>query len=149
MVRLANGETRLLSLQVLSWEGHAQQLLIASSSLRFPGISLGKFRSIAVIDSTGRILSSDGIPESEQVLTEDQRTGVARSEKQLKAFAEVAAKRAEEHPLKANEPGAGGYTGVSGSLRGDTVPGRPCHRRLRGPHRPRARQGHRRHLASD
>ncbi|WP_329386369.1 HAMP domain-containing protein [Streptomyces sp. NBC_01716] len=123
MVRLANGETRLLSLQVLSWKGQPQQLLIASSSLRFPGISLGKFRSIAVIDSTGRILSSDGIPESEQVLTEDERTGVARSEKQLKAFAEVAAKRAKEHPLKANEPGQGGYTGVSGSLRGDLFEG--------------------------
>ncbi|TXL84657.1 HAMP domain-containing protein [Streptomyces sp. IB2014 016-6] len=123
MVRLANGETRLLSLQLLSWEGQPQQLLIASSSLRFPGISLGKFRSIAVIDSTGRILSSDGIPESEQVLTEDQRTGVERSKKQLKAFAEVAAERAEEHPLKANVPGEGGYTGVSGSLRGDTFQG--------------------------
>ncbi|WP_242571899.1 HAMP domain-containing protein [Streptomyces sp. NP-1717] len=123
MVRLANGETRLLSLQLLSWEGQPQQLLIASSSLRFPGISLGKFRSIAVIDSTGRILSSDGIPESEQVLTEDQRTGVERSKKQLKAFAKVAAKRAEEHPLKANVPGEGGYLGVSGSLRGGTFQG--------------------------
>ncbi|MFD3519454.1 HAMP domain-containing protein [Streptomyces sp. NPDC058653] len=123
MVRLANGETRLLSLQVLSWKGQPQQLLIASSSLRFPGISLGKFRSIAVIDSTGRILSSDGIPESEQVLTEDERTGVARSEKQLKAFATVAAKRAKEHPLKVNEPGQGGYTGVSGSLRGELFEG--------------------------
>lgn len=123
MVRLANGETRLLSLQLLSWKGQPQQLLIASSSLRFPGISLGKFRSIAVIDSTGRILSSDGIPESEQVLTEDQRTGVDRSKKQLSAFAKVAAKRAEEHPLKANDPGEGGYLGVSGSLRGDTSQG--------------------------
>lgn len=123
MVRLANGETRLLSLELLSWEGQPQQLLIASSSLRFPGISLGKFRSIAVIDSAGRILSSDGIPESEQVLTEDQRTGVERSKKQLKAFAGVAAKRAEEHPLKANVPGEGGYMGVSGSLRGDTFQG--------------------------
>lgn len=123
MVRLANGETRLLSLQLLSWKGQPQQLLIASSSLRFPGISLGKFRSIAVIDSTGRILSSDGIPESEQVLTEDQRTGVDRSKKQLAAFAKVAAKRAEEHPLKANDPGEGGYLGVSGSLRGDTSQG--------------------------
>lgn len=123
MVRLANGETRLLSLQLLSWKGQPQQLLIASSSLRFPGISLGKFRSIAVIDSTGRILSSDGIPESEQVLTEDQRTGVDRSKKQLSAFAKVAAKRAKEHPLKANDPGEGGYLGVSGSLRGDTSQG--------------------------
>ncbi|MFC8829595.1 HAMP domain-containing protein [Streptomyces sp. NPDC057137] len=118
MVRLANGETRLLSLELLSWKGQPQQLLIASSSLRFPGISLGKFRSIAVIDSTGRILSSDGIPESEQVVTEYQRTGIERSKKQLTAFAKVAAKRADEHPLKANDPGEGGYLGVSGSLRG-------------------------------
>ncbi|MET9557382.1 HAMP domain-containing protein [Streptomyces sp. NPDC006645] len=123
MVRLANGETRLLSLQLLSWKGQPQQLLIASSSLRFPGISLGKFRSIAVIDSTGRILSSDGIPESEQVVTEFQRSGIERSKKQLTAFAEVAAKRAQEHPLKANDPGEGGYLGVSGSLRGDTFQG--------------------------
>lgn len=123
MVRLANGETRLLSLQLLSWKGQPQQLLIASSSLRFPGISLGKFRSIAVIDSTGRILSSDGIPESEQVVTEYQRTGIERSKKQLSAFAKVAAKRAKEHPLKANDPGEGGYLGVSGSLRGDTSQG--------------------------
>lgn len=118
MVRLANGETRLLSLELLSWKGQPQQLLIASSSLRFPGISLGKFRSIGVIDSTGRILSSDGIPESEQVVTEYQRTGIEHSKKQLKAFAKVAAKRAKEHPLKANDPGEGGYLGVSGSLRG-------------------------------
>ncbi|MEK8143300.1 hypothetical protein NKH18_17685 [Streptomyces sp. M10(2022)] len=123
MVRLQNGQTRLLSLELLSWEGRPQQLLIASSSLRFPGISLGKFRAIAVVDSKGGILSSDGIPEPEQVLTDLQRAEVKRSKKQLTSFAGTAAKRAEEHPLKAKEPGSGGFAGVSGSLRGSSFQG--------------------------
>ncbi|MFJ9679486.1 HAMP domain-containing protein [Streptomyces sp. NPDC101194] len=123
MVRLQNGETRLLALALLSWPDRPQQLLIASSSLRFPGISLGQFRSIAVIDSEGRILSSDGIPEPEQVLTDLQREGVKRSNKQLKAFSKIAAVKSAEHPLKAKEPGSGGFLGVSGSLLGDTFEG--------------------------
>ncbi|MFF2410147.1 HAMP domain-containing protein [Streptomyces sp. NPDC058092] len=123
MVRLQNGETRLLALALLSWPDRPQQLLIASSSLRFPGISLGQFRSIAVIDSEGRILSSDGIPEPEQVLTDLQRDGVKRSNKQLKAFSKIAAAKAAQHPLKTKEPGSGGFPGVSGSLLGDSFEG--------------------------
>ncbi|MGW1105676.1 HAMP domain-containing protein [Streptomyces sp. NPDC002540] len=123
MVRLQNGETRLLAFALLSWPDRPQQLLIASSSLRFPGISLGQFRSIAVIDSEGRILSSDGIPEPEQVLTDLQREGVKRSNKQLKAFSKIAAVKSAEHPLKAKEPGSGGFLGVSGSLLGDSFEG--------------------------
>ncbi|UGY95093.1 HAMP domain-containing protein [Streptomyces gobiensis] len=123
MIRLENGETRLLSFALLSWEGEPQQLLIASSSLRFPGISLGKFRSIAVLDSTGEIVSSAGIPEPEQVLTDLQRAGVKRANKQLEAFAEVAAEKAKQHPLKAKEPGSGGFPGVSGSLTGERFKG--------------------------
>ncbi|WP_410538172.1 HAMP domain-containing protein [Streptomyces sp. KL2] len=119
MVRLENGETRLLSLTLLSWEGQPQQLLIASSSLKFPGISLGKFRAIAVLDSTGAILSSDGIPEPEQVLTDLQREEVKHSRKQLAAFSKAAAEKADRHPLKTKEPGAGGFLGVSGSMTGD------------------------------
>ncbi|WP_411088963.1 HAMP domain-containing protein [Streptomyces sp. 061-3] len=123
MVRLQNGETRLLAFALLSWPDRPQQLLIASSSLRFPGISLGQFRSIAVIDSEGRILSSDGIPEPEQVLTDLQRDGVKRSNKQLKAFSKIAAVKAAQHPLKAKEPGSGGFPGVSGSLLGRSFQG--------------------------
>ncbi|MTE19489.1 HAMP domain-containing protein [Streptomyces sp. TRM43335] len=123
MVRLENGETRLLSFALLSWEGQPQQLLVASGSLRFPGISLGKFRAIAVIDSSGSILSSDGIPEPEQVLTDLQRKEVEQSNKQLKAFAETAAEKARAHPLKAKDPGSGGFLGVSGSLVGEVYQG--------------------------
>lgn len=123
MVRLENGETRLLSLTLLSWEGQPQQLLIASSSLKFPGISLGKFRAIAVLDSTGAILSSDGIPEPEQVLTDLQREEVEHSEKQLAAFSKAATEKAGGHPLKTKEPGAGGFLGVSGSMTGDRYMG--------------------------
>ncbi|MEU6127246.1 HAMP domain-containing protein [Streptomyces sp. NPDC047123] len=119
MVRLENGETRLLSFALLTWKGQPQQLLVASSSLRFPGISLGKFRSIAVVDQDARVLSTDGIPEPEQVLTDLQRDEVAQSKKQLKSFAESAAKKARKHPLMSKEPGSGGFAGVSGHLTGE------------------------------
>ncbi|MFF1376174.1 HAMP domain-containing protein [Streptomyces sp. NPDC058308] len=119
MVRLENGETRLLSFALLTWKGQPQQLLVASSSLRFPGISLGKFRSIAVVDQDGHVLSTDGIPEPEQVLTDLQREEVAQSNKQLKSFAAGAAKKARTHPLMSKEPGSGGFLGVSGHLTGE------------------------------
>ncbi|WP_344326878.1 cache and HAMP domain-containing protein [Streptomyces macrosporus] len=123
MIRLENGETRLLSFGLLSWEGRPQQLLIASSSLKFPGISLGKFRAIAVVDSQGKVLSSDGILAPEQLLSDDLRKASERSKKQLDAFAEIAAEKAGEHPLKTKEPGSGGFLGVSGSLSGEVVNG--------------------------
>ncbi|MEU1330799.1 HAMP domain-containing protein [Streptomyces sp. NPDC005865] len=119
MVRLENGETRLLSFALLTWKGQPQQLLIASSSLRFPGISLGKFRSIAVVDQDGDVLSTDGIPEPEQVLTDLQRDEVKQSNKQLKSFAEAAAKKTRGHPLMSKEPGSGGFLGISGHLTGE------------------------------
>nr|WP_324607518.1 HAMP domain-containing protein [Streptomyces sp. NRRL B-1347] len=120
MVRLENGETRLLAFAVLSWKGQPQQLLVASTSLRFPGISLGNFRAIAVVGQDGNVLSTDGIPEPEQVLTDLQRKEVKQSNKQLKAFAKAAAKKSRQHPLLAKEPGSGGYKGVSGHLIGDS-----------------------------
>lgn len=123
MVRLENGETRLLSFGLLSWEGRPQQLLIASSSLKFPGISLGKFRAIAVVDSQGKVLSSDGILAPEQLLSDDLRKASERSRKQLDAFAKIAAERSKQHPLKTKEPGAGGFSGVSGSLSGEIING--------------------------
>ncbi|MFI1016349.1 cache and HAMP domain-containing protein [Streptomyces sp. NPDC020965] len=119
MVRLDNGETRLLAFAVLSWKGEPQKLLVASSSFRFPGISLGKFRSIAVIDHDAQVLSSDGIPEPEQVLTDLQRKEVAESNKQLKAFAKIASVKSKQNWVKSKEPGSGGFGGVSGHLIGD------------------------------
>ncbi|WP_351222106.1 HAMP domain-containing protein [Streptomyces sp. NPDC002133] len=118
MVRLPNGETRLLSFALLTWQGEPQKLLVASSGLRFPGISLGGFRAIAVIDQDGHVLSQDGIPEPEQVLTDLQREEVAESKEQLKKFATIAAEKGRQHPVKAKEPGSGGFRGVSGSLTG-------------------------------
>ncbi|MBT2364089.1 HAMP domain-containing protein [Streptomyces sp. ISL-10] len=118
MVRLPNGETRLLSFGLLHWEGEPQKLIVASSGLKFPGISLGGFRAIAVIDQNGRVLSQDGVPEPEQVLTDLQREEVAQSNKQLKKFAAAATEKAKQHPIKSKEPGSGGFQGVSGSLIG-------------------------------
>ncbi|WLQ42666.1 HAMP domain-containing protein [Streptomyces laculatispora] len=118
MVKLANGETRLLSFALLSWPGAPQQLLVASSNLRFPGISLGQFRSIAVIDADADILSSDGIPQPEQLLTDTQRADAKRADKQLKSFAKTASVKVRQHPMSAKEPGSGGFPGVSGSLLG-------------------------------
>ncbi|CAM5650833.1 HAMP domain-containing protein OS=Streptomyces alboniger OX=132473 GN=CP975_27970 PE=3 SV=1 [Streptomyces alboniger] len=119
MVRLENGETRLLSFALLTWKGQPQQLLVASSSLRFPGISLGKSRSIAVVSQDGHVLSSDGIPEPEQARSERARGQIKQAEKQLKAFATTAAKKTRTHPIMAKEPGSGGFAGVSGHLTGE------------------------------
>jgi HAMP domain-containing protein len=109
MVRLQNGQTRLIILALLSWEGQPQQLLVASSTLSFPGVDLGPGRAIGVIDSTGRLLSTHGTLDSK------------RARQQLTSFAKVAARKAEQNPVSAKQPGAGGYTGVSGHLAGDAV----------------------------
>ncbi|MFF2652178.1 HAMP domain-containing protein [Streptomyces sp. NPDC058045] len=119
MVRLPNGETRLLSFALLTWQNRPQQLLVASSSLKFPGISLGHFRSIAVVDQRGRILSSDGIPRAEELDSDSQRAEAAAARRQLTAFAATAAERSSHNPVTAKEPGSRGFTGVSGSLLGD------------------------------
>ncbi|MEU3244222.1 MULTISPECIES: HAMP domain-containing protein [unclassified Streptomyces] len=121
MVRLKNGETRLLSLALLSWPGKPQLLLVASSNLTFPGISLGQFRSIAVADQNGAILSSDGIAEPEQVRNGTDRADIKASNKQLKSFAQLAARKARQDPRSSKEPGTGGYQGVSGSVVGGHV----------------------------
>ncbi len=117
MVRLENGETRLLTLALLSWPDRPQQLLVASSSLKVPGISLGRSRAIAVLDSSGQVLGSDGVGSS----------GPERG--QLGKFAKTAAQKAARHPLQAKEPGSGGFAGVSGSLLGDSRDG---HRSVAG-----------------
>ncbi|MFF4446732.1 HAMP domain-containing protein [Streptomyces sp. NPDC001502] len=117
MVRLENGETRLLTLALLSWPDRPQQLLVASSSLKVPGVSLGRSRAIAVLDSSGQVLGSDGVG------------GSGQEKKQLAKFAETVAQKAARHPLQAKEPGSGGFAGVSGSLLGDSRDG---HRSVAG-----------------
>ncbi|RSS82195.1 cache and HAMP domain-containing protein [Streptomyces sp. WAC06614] len=136
MVTLANGETRLLTLALLSWKDQPQQLLVASSSLRFPGISLGDFRSIAVVGADGTILSTDGIPEPEMLLSDGRRADVKRDTKQLASFARTAAKKTKANPLTVKEPGSGGFPGVSGSLMGNETSGERAaagYARLAGP----------------
>ncbi|MEU9002836.1 cache and HAMP domain-containing protein [Streptomyces sp. NPDC048551] len=112
MVRLETGEVRLLTLGLLSWPGRPQQLLVASSSLKVPGVSLGKDRAIAVLDVSGHVLGSSGVGSGE------------REQKQLAAFAATTAEKAKRHPLQSKEPGSGGFPGVSGSLLGDSASGR-------------------------
>ncbi|MGW2059057.1 HAMP domain-containing protein, partial [Streptomyces sp. NPDC001840] len=111
----------LLAFALLSWEGRPQQLLIASNSLKVPGVSLGKFRAIAVADAGGTVLSSDGpqTPEEDDSDIPDGEAG--QTEEQLRAFAERSAGMAEQNPLTTREPGSGGYPGVSGSMTGSTL----------------------------
>nr|WP_145486697.1 MULTISPECIES: HAMP domain-containing protein [Streptomyces] len=120
-VRLGNGEVRLLSFGLLTWPGRPQLLLVTSSNLKLPGISVGQFRSIAVVDRTGTILSSDGIPEPEQVSNKLDRKAAKASQAQLTDFARTAARRGTRDPRSGREPGMGGYQGVSGSLLGGHV----------------------------
>ncbi|MFB6776212.1 HAMP domain-containing protein [Streptomyces sp. NPDC056352] len=119
MVRLQNGEVRLLSFGLLSWEGQPQQLLVASSSLKVPGVSLGRARVLAVVDHEGHILSSDGIPPPEQVVSDFQREETTKTLKEIKEIAKTAALKARQNPIKSKEPGSGGFLGVSGSLTGE------------------------------
>ncbi|MFD5426852.1 HAMP domain-containing protein [Streptomyces sp. NPDC127084] len=119
LVRLPNGETRLLALAVLNWPGESQKLLVASSGLKVPGVSLGSTRAIAVVDQQGQVLSQDGIPELDQAKTAAKRKKITNAAKQLKVLAASAAEQADEHPIKAKEPGSGGFPGVSGSILGE------------------------------
>ncbi|MDF3298451.1 HAMP domain-containing protein [Streptomyces tropicalis] len=125
MVKLRNGEVRLVSFALLSWPDRPQLLLVASNNLKFPGISLGQFRAIAVVDRSGAILSSDGIAEPEQVRTSLDHQEITASHRQLKDFARRVARAAGQDPRRSREPGMGGYQGVSGSLVGGPVLGDP------------------------
>lgn len=61
LVELPSGESRLLTLAPLSWEGEPQQILATTTSLRFPGGAKSTERSLAVVDASGTILSGDGL----------------------------------------------------------------------------------------
>ncbi|MEU9440326.1 HAMP domain-containing protein [Streptomyces sp. NPDC048304] len=123
MVQQQNGEVRLLSFGLLTWPGKPQLLLVASRNLKFPGISLGQFRSIAVVDSGGTILSEDGIADPASARNSIDRKDLTASREQLKEFAGQAARRAQQDPRRSKEPGTGGYQGVSGSLLGGKLSG--------------------------
>ncbi|MFE4538778.1 HAMP domain-containing protein [Streptomyces scopuliridis] len=121
MVRLKNGETRLLTFALLSWEGKPQQLLITSNSLKVPGVSLGKFRVIAVVDSGGTILSSDGLRAAEDIPSKTVEDEVKETKKQLGTFAKLAAEKSAANPITTKEPGSGGFFGVSGTMTGPRI----------------------------
>ncbi|MGW6605270.1 HAMP domain-containing protein [Streptomyces sp. NPDC055036] len=121
MVRLKNGETRLLTFALLSWEGRPQQLLVTSNSLKVPGISLGKFRAIAVVDSGGTILSSDGLRSPEDIPSKTVEDEVKETKKQLASFAKLAAEKSAANPVTTKEPGSGGFFGVSGTMTGSRI----------------------------
>ncbi|GGX25658.1 HAMP domain-containing protein [Streptomyces noursei] len=104
VVRLPDGQSRLLTLALLSWDGRPQQLLIGASSLNVPGVTLGAHRSIGVVAADGRVVGSRGA------------LGDATDRERLASFARTAAERAKQNPISAKQPGAGGYPGVSGHL---------------------------------
>ncbi|WP_185893423.1 HAMP domain-containing protein [Streptomyces sp. WAC08241] len=124
MVRLETGDVRLMTMAVLDWRDRPQQLLIASSSLAVPAINLGPFRSMAVVTEKGEILATAGFDQVEALDSEQERKELAFLHKEMSRLAGVAAKRTEQHPVSAKEPGSRGYPGVSGSLVGDAYNGR-------------------------
>lgn len=59
LVRLANGEDRLLSFGLLSWRGEEPQLVVTTSSLRLPDSFAGSERNprtLAVADTSGEVI---------------------------------------------------------------------------------------------
>ncbi|UOB11346.1 HAMP domain-containing protein [Streptomyces sp. HP-A2021] len=99
LVRDDSGVTRLLAFATLS-QGGRQELLVASQSLKPPGISVGKKHTLTVVDRDGATLTSAG-PGSG---TDGAKAlaGTAAREAQSKGPSETAA--------------AGGFDGPSGSL---------------------------------
>ena len=101
LVRDDSGVTRLLAFATLS-QGGRQELLVASQSLKPPGISVGRNHTLDVVDRDGSTLTSAG-PGSG---TDRARAlaGTAAREAQGKAPSDTAA--------------VGGFDGPSGSLVG-------------------------------
>ncbi|WDN57638.1 HAMP domain-containing protein [Streptomyces clavuligerus] len=124
MVRLETGDVRLMLMAVLDWKDRPQQLLIASSGLSVPAINLGPFRTMAVAAEDGEILATAGFERAEALNSNQERRELAFLQKQMTQLSDEAASRAEQHPVKAKEPGSRGYPGVSGTLVGGEYNGR-------------------------
>ncbi|WP_123966367.1 HAMP domain-containing protein [Streptomyces sp. TLI_185] len=99
LVRDDSGVTRLLTFATLS-QGGRQELLVASQSLKPPGISVGRNHTLNVVDRDGATLTSAG-PGS----------GTDRA----KALAGTAAREAQGKG-PSDTAAAGGFDGPSGSL---------------------------------
>ncbi|MEU1690817.1 HAMP domain-containing protein [Streptomyces hirsutus] len=119
MVRLETGDVRLMTMALLDWKDRPQQLLIASNSLSVPPITLGPFRTMAVVARGGEVLATAGFEQSEALNSDQQRQELEFLQKQMSDLSAQAAERTEEHPVTAKEPGSRGYPGVSGTLLGD------------------------------
>ncbi|MEU5159053.1 HAMP domain-containing protein [Streptomyces sp. NPDC020875] len=124
MVRLETGDVRLMTMAVLDWKDRPQQLLIASSGLTVPAVSLGPFRSMAVVAEDGEILSTAGFERAEALNSDQERKELFFLQKQLGELSDRAAERTRQHPVTAKEPGSRGYPGVSGTLVGGEYNGR-------------------------
>ncbi|MYV93771.1 HAMP domain-containing protein [Streptomyces sp. SID1034] len=124
IVRLETGDVRLMTMVVLEQAGQPQQLLVASSSLTVPAINLGPFRSMSVVAEDGEVLATAGFERAESLNSDQERAELSFRHQQMTRLADQAAKRAEQHPVRAKEPGARGYPGVSGTLLGGEHNGR-------------------------
>ncbi|MPY58245.1 HAMP domain-containing protein [Streptomyces spongiae] len=124
MVRLKTGDVRLMTMAVLDWKDRPQQLLIASNSLSVPNVTLGQFRSMAVVATGGEILATAGFEQSEALNSDQERKELTFVQKQMSKLSAQAAKETEQDPVSAREPGSRGYPGVSGTLLGESYNGR-------------------------
>ncbi|MYS91222.1 MULTISPECIES: cache and HAMP domain-containing protein [Streptomyces] len=100
LVRDDSGVTRLLAFATLS-RGGGQELLVASQSVKLPGISVGKQHTLGVVDRDGATLAS---------------AGPGAGTEQAKALAGTAAREAQGKGP--SDTAAGGFNGPSGSLVG-------------------------------
>ncbi|MFB7646257.1 HAMP domain-containing protein [Streptomyces sp. NPDC056084] len=124
IVRLETGDVRLMTMVVLEQAGQPQQLLVAASSLTVPAINLGPFRSMSVVAEDGEVLATAGFERAESLNSDEERSELSFRHQQMARLADQAATRTEQHPVRAKEPGARGYPGVSGTLLGGEYNGR-------------------------
>ncbi|MGY0069195.1 HAMP domain-containing protein [Streptomyces sp. QTS137] len=124
MVRLETGDVRLMTMALLDWRDRPQQLLIASNSLSVPPITLGPFRTMAVVARGGEVLATAGFEQSEALNSDQERKELEFLQKQMSDLAGRAVERTEDHPVTAKEPGSRGYPGISGSVTGGEYNGR-------------------------
>lgn len=76
---------------------------------------------IAVVDSGGTILSSDGLRAAEDIPSKTVEDEVKETKKQLRTFAKLAAEKSAANPVTTKEPGSGGFFGVSGTMTGSRI----------------------------